>query len=202
MAIRARDSKLSPPITGLVLRSPITIHPDLASSYSPRLSSFVDAAPTGPFPIYTTSLWSTIFETYAVPVSEQASPFVSPLLAPSFRGLPPVYIQLPTLSTSYSEAKAYAARLREAGVRVIVNEYEDLPHCFWMLPRIKGAADVARDLARGVRWLESERVEKCWDTGMRESDLQSWLESTRHGEGIEVWKERKLCKREGCGCQV
>jgi hypothetical protein len=68
-----------------------------------------------------------------------------------------------------------------------------MPHSFWTLPRIKGAT---RDLALGIKWL---RETSGWDSGVRE-ELEEWIKDVSEAEGEQIWRERKLCRLDGCDC--
>ncbi|KAF4122123.1 Acetyl esterase/lipase [Geosmithia morbida] len=64
-------------------------------------------------------------------------PLVSPIMAPSWKGAPPVYICTGWEMIGY-EDRCAASRLDEDGVPVVYEEYEAMPHCFAMV--LPGAA--------------------------------------------------------------
>ncbi|KAI9888941.1 MAG: hypothetical protein M1814_006119 [Vezdaea aestivalis] len=197
LAIRARDKRLSPPLTGLIMRSPITIHPNIRSHSLPT----PPPEESNRYMFYGSSVHDELFERYSVPREEQASALASPVLVPSVAGLPPTYIQLPMVSASYQEGRLFANRLlKEGKIAVKVDEYEGQIHNFWDLPRLKGAADATHDLIMGIRWLESETGALGWDSGIREEAVQNWLLKAKEGEGQEAWRKHKLCRRAGCTC--
>ncbi|KAI9805245.1 MAG: hypothetical protein M1833_005698 [Piccolia ochrophora] len=194
MAIRARETNFFPPISGQILRSPVTIHPALAASYAGEpLHSHLAKVD---YPIHSSHLHQQIFESYGVPDEDTNNPFVSPLLAQSLSGLPPAYFQITGLDLSKDEGLRYEQRLAEAGVQTKKDTYESMPHAFWMYPRLKGAADAARDLISGVQWLEAK---SGWDSGVRE-EVDVWVKDAAVAEGEKAWRERKLCRLEGCDC--
>ncbi|KAH0565430.1 hypothetical protein GP486_001183 [Trichoglossum hirsutum] len=193
IAIQARDKGLSPPLTGQVLRCPLAIHPGVKSQLSSDLPSLT-AETT--YPVLTRELHELFFSLYGVPPEHWSNPLVSPLLSADLSALPPAYIQICDLDPTRDEALQYERRLADAGVRTKSNVYTGMPHSFWMLPRISGAADAARDLVLGIEWLRSMGG---WDSGVRE-ELAEWVKDASETEGEQIWRERKLCRLDGCGC--
>ncbi|KAI9759917.1 MAG: hypothetical protein M1835_000285 [Candelina submexicana] len=196
VALRARETNLTPPLTGQLLRSPILIHPGAVTSYrGPPLESYFAAVE---YPLHTKPMIERAFEHYGVPPESWESPFVSPLLANDFTNLPPAYFQVTTLDLHRDEGLRQQQQLAEAGVRTKIDVYEGMPHAFWLLPRIKQAAAATRDLVLGIQWLE---VSSGWDSGIRE-ELESWTRDAEEAEGEKRYKERKLCRVAGCGCFI
>lgn len=194
ITIRARDTNLSPPITGQILRSPILIHPAMAEACSdPPLHSLLADVE---YPLFTRPLVEQMFEGYGVPPEAWSSPFVSPLLASDLGGLPPAYLQVTELDPCRDEGLAYEKKLAEAGVRTRMDLYEGWPHMAWHYPRLKGAASCGRDLILGTQWLE---VRGGWDCGLRER-VELWAKDGEHTEGVQRWSEQKLCQLDRCGC--
>jgi len=77
---------------------------------------------------------------------------VSPLHAPSHRGLPPALIQLAELDVLHDEGLIYAERLREAGVPVDVLKYEGQVHAFFTFTHMVDDAHRAQsDAAEALR---------------------------------------------------
>ncbi|KAI9717396.1 MAG: hypothetical protein M1812_004748 [Candelaria pacifica] len=194
VAIRARETQLTPPITGQLLRSPILIHPGAVSALiGPPLESYFAEVD---YPVHTKPMIERAFEVYGVPRESWESPFVSPLLADNFTKLPPAYFQVTTLDLHRDEGLRQEQLLAAAGVKTKLDVYEGMPHAFWLLPRIRQAAAATRDMVLGIQWLE----ERCgWDSGIRE-ELENWASDAEEAEGEQRYRERKLCKADGCGC--
>jgi acetyl esterase len=55
---------------------------------------------------------------------------LSPLLAADFSGLPPAYVMLAGCDPLHDEGRAYADKLRAAGVDVTIADHPGLLHCF------------------------------------------------------------------------
>lgn len=194
VAIRARDTRMVPAITGQILRSPILLHPALAQTES---VAALHSMPTDvDYPLFTRQLVQDIFQRYDVPPEAWSSPFVSPLLTADLAGLPPTYLQITALDPFREDGLAYERRLTEAGVRTRMDVYEGWPHTAWNLPRLRGATGCARDLIHGVQWLE---VGGGWDSGIREQ-VDLWAKDGQLTEGVQRWREYKLCRLEGCDC--
>lgn len=196
VAIRARDIKLSPPLTGQLLRSPVLIHPGAVSSFRgpPLESYFADVD----YPVHTKPMIEKAFQLYGVPRESWESPFVSPLLAEDFTGLPPAYLQVTTLDMHRDEGLRLQELLAAAGVKTKIDVYEGMPHAFWLLPRIKKAAAATGDMVQGIQWLE---VQCGWDSGIRD-ELENWIRDAEDAEGEQRYRERKLCRLMGCGCFI
>lgn len=68
------------------------------------------------------------FDMYLADPAEAASPYVSPLRAPSLEGLPPATLLVCEFDPLHDEAQAYAERLRKAGVPVHLAELPGMVH--------------------------------------------------------------------------
>jgi acetyl esterase len=76
----------------------------------------------------------------------------SPLLAQSVAGLPPAFVMTAGYDPLVDEGRAYADRLRSAGVNVEYRNYEDMVHGFITMGRVLDTANVALDdCARALR---------------------------------------------------
>jgi acetyl esterase len=70
------------------------------------------------------------------PDADRTSPKISPLRAKDFTGLPPAYVMLGGYDPLHDEGLAYAEKLRQAGVKVTVADYDDMVHCFIYLQTV------------------------------------------------------------------
>jgi acetyl esterase len=91
---------------------------------------------------------------YVPEVADRAPADVSPLRAESFADLPPAHLVVAEYDPLRDEVRAYADRLREAGVEVEVDEYDDMMHGFFVMPgaldRGAEAIDAAGRFVRGL----------------------------------------------------
>jgi acetyl esterase len=67
---------------------------------------------------------------------DPADPLVSPLLLPDCAGLPPALIITAEFDPLYPEGRAFADRLKAAGVPVHYIHYEDYAHGFYSVPTL------------------------------------------------------------------
>lgn len=86
------------------------------------------------------------------PGADRASPQISPLRAKDFAGLPPAYVMLGGYDPLHDEGLAYAEKLRGAGVKVTVADYDDMVHCFIYLQTVLPQAhEAVAAAAKAVR---------------------------------------------------
>jgi acetyl esterase/lipase len=198
VAFRARDRCLSPSLTGLLLRAPLLIHPKIAHKLPGEgIHSLSDDIK---YPYHQRGDAELLFDLYEVPEELWADPTVSPLMNTDFRNLPPAHFQICELDPHRDEAYRFSQRIDAAGGQTRLDVYQGMPHAFWMLPRLKGAADSARDACLGLDWMTRT---KCWDTGMRKrimADTSAWVLKASKAEGERAWQARKLCNVKGCAC--
>jgi acetyl esterase len=84
--------------------------------------------------------------------ADPASPQISPLRAKDFTGLPPAYIMLGGYDPLHDEGLAYAEKLRQAGIKVTVADYDDMVHCFIYLQTVLPQAhEAVAAAAKAVR---------------------------------------------------
>jgi acetyl esterase len=97
--------------------------------------------------VLTTELMEYFQGHYLNGSQEKEDVMASPLLAADLSGLPPAWIGTAGFDPLQDEAKAYAKRLREAGVAVEETSYDGMVHGFMTLT---GAIDDARRMFRDM----------------------------------------------------
>ncbi|EJD06361.1 uncharacterized protein FOMMEDRAFT_102151 [Fomitiporia mediterranea MF3/22] len=81
-------------------------------------------------------------------------PAVSPLLAKSFSGLPPAYVQIAGMDPLRDEGLLYAQMMQESGVSTKVDVYPGVSHGFtYYYPTISAAVKWRADLDVGIQWV-------------------------------------------------
>lgn len=80
---------------------------------------------------------------YLGSATEALDPKVSPLLAPDLGGLPPAYVVVAGFDPLRDEGEAYAARLEQAGVPVVLRRFSGVTHGFI---NATGVGSVAREM--------------------------------------------------------
>ena len=89
---------------------------------------------------------------YLPPGTDQSDPRVSVLRATDLAGLPPAYVATAGFDPLRDEGEAYAARMREAGVRVALRRHPGLIHGFANLTAVSRSARAAMlELAGALR---------------------------------------------------
>jgi acetyl esterase len=89
---------------------------------------------------------------YLPPGSDHADPRVSMLRADDLSGLPPAYVATAGFDPLRDEGETYAARMREAGVRVALRRHPGLIHGFANMTAVSPTAHAAmRELAGALR---------------------------------------------------
>lgn len=82
------------------------------------------------------------------------NPELSPLLAPSFKGLPPAYIQVAGCDPLRDESFLYEKVLKEAGVTVKLDVYPGVPHAFHaFVPTFGLSRKQDADFRVAIQWL-------------------------------------------------
>ncbi|ERT02944.1 hypothetical protein HMPREF1624_01248 [Sporothrix schenckii ATCC 58251] len=131
LALHARDHNISG-IIALALDWPTGAHPkffpELRERFGYELESYVQV-PNG---VVSGALIMEFFlDAYTPNVQHDVRH--SPLLADTFAGLPPAFLQIAGFDTLRDEGVAVAEKLQRGGVPTEVHIYQGLPHCFSML---------------------------------------------------------------------
>ncbi|THH18756.1 hypothetical protein EW146_g2297 [Bondarzewia mesenterica] len=147
MALRARDDPFfkARPLTGQILHSPLTIHPDAYKSSLKSVEEFWE----GPV-LFGKSFRSYCELTKAVPTDTN----FSPLLATTHAGLPPLCMQVAGMDPLRDEDILYEQALRAAGVKTKLHVYPGVPHAFqWIFPTLSVSRQFEKDFRDGIRWI-------------------------------------------------
>ncbi len=103
----------------------------------------------------TRDLMEFCFSTYLGDIRDEASPYVSPLLAPRLEGLPETAILTAEFDPLRGEAEVYGERLVAAGVKATVRQLDGMIHgCIHMNGVVPAAGEVF-DVAGGL-------VKRAW----------------------------------------
>ncbi|KAK1964368.1 alpha/beta-hydrolase [Colletotrichum sublineola] len=166
LAHLARDSELSPPLTGQYLcvpaimcvmppeaipeqyRSEYLSHPSVVPSQDPVIGASANDGGAAIRSIVKPDMESPLFV-----------PFHFGKTGQGHKGLPPVYLQVAGLDPLRDEALIYERVLREeAGVATKLDIYPGLPHYFWThFPRLEKSRKFVEDSVKGVRWLLEQK---------------------------------------------
>jgi acetyl esterase/lipase len=126
-------------------------------------------------------------------------PLVSPLLAQSWEGSPPLYFNTGEEMLT-DEIKVLASRAAQQGVKVVFEEYQAMPHCFAMLlPGLEASercvkawgAFAKRAVEEGAQAVETKGTWIEVRTGREESRVVSDLSNVSFEEAGRLVREAK-----------
>jgi acetyl esterase/lipase len=141
VAIAARDED-GPAIAHQVLIYPAV---DLTMSF-PSIRALADA------PILTYRSMRAYVDHYLGDLADPADPRISPWFVEDLGGLPPALVQTAEHDPLRDEGRAYARRLRDAGVAARWTEYAGMPHGFTTLPGIcRSAPQAVAEIVQELR---------------------------------------------------
>ncbi|KIW22106.1 uncharacterized protein PV07_12522 [Cladophialophora immunda] len=151
VSLMARDKKLSPPLTGELLKIPCLLTADaVPAEYKPLYRSYEqneDAA------ILPTPAIQIFWDSYKGDTSSWLfNPFNHP---DGHAGLPPVYFQVCGMDPLRDEALIYEKVLREQyGVETNLKVYPGVPHGFWTaFPDLQVSKKFVEDTSEALGWL-------------------------------------------------
>ncbi|MEP6693145.1 MAG: alpha/beta hydrolase [Chloroflexota bacterium] len=119
VALMARE-RGGPPLAFQLLHVPVTDHDFETPSYRANATGFG----------LTRSGMRWFWDHYAPDPNLRDEPYASPLRATDLSGLPPAHVVTAEFDPLLDEGKAYATRLREAGVATTYLEYPGMVHGF------------------------------------------------------------------------
>ncbi|KAH7304210.1 Alpha/Beta hydrolase protein [Stachybotrys elegans] len=142
-------------VKGVVALAPMTIHPEhVPDKYRSYLKSWEENN-DGPIVDYKGML---IFQSINGSTAQKKNPDVFPALHERLAELPPTYIATCGADVIRDDGTIIKAELDKNGVPCKLDNYDALPHFFWMYPEIKEGADFRANAASAVNWvLEQSR---------------------------------------------
>ncbi|KAK8159459.1 Alpha/Beta hydrolase protein [Phyllosticta citrichinensis] len=166
----ARDSGLSPPLTGLILQIPgIMDAKRPPPDYAAEMRSWGQNSDA---PVLSTEACEVLVDANKLDLSSRLINLYSEREPVSRAGLPPVFFQVCGLDPLRDEALIFERELRtvhKTPTRLMV--YPGLPHGFWgFFPQLKATAKWWRETIEGLRWL----LERGWE----QRDLRGGAEFT------------------------
>lgn len=140
VALRARDAG-GPPLVFQLLLYPIVDYAFDTDSYRENAEGYM----------LTRRGMRWYWEHYLERELDGRHPYASPLQARDLGNLPPAMVLTAGYDPLRDEGAAYADRLREAGVAVRHEHFDDMLHAFVSFPQLDGAADGLAVIGEGLR---------------------------------------------------
>jgi acetyl esterase len=125
VALMARD-RGTPSLTYQLLIYPVTDYAFDTASYRDNAEGY----------LLTKDMMQWFWRHYLNSEADGQTPYASPLRARDVHGLPPALIITAEFDPLRDEGEAYAARLREAGVPVVLSRYSGMIHGFFSLATV------------------------------------------------------------------
>ncbi|KAK7060416.1 hypothetical protein VNI00_001181 [Paramarasmius palmivorus] len=137
------------PLTGQLLRIPVTLHPDAYPEE--HKNALLSMEQNKDALVVNKKAMRDFWDLYN---PDPFDPRASPVLLPSHTGLPPAYFQICGQDPLRDEGFLYEKLLRNAGVKTKVDVYKGVPHGFDIIaPNIPSGKKFEEDFDKGVRWL-------------------------------------------------
>ncbi|KAL4900546.1 hypothetical protein BDW74DRAFT_93555 [Aspergillus multicolor] len=137
-------------VQGVVALAPMTIHPDFVpDKYKPYLLSWEENR-HGPVVDYEGML---VFQNFNGSTAMKKSPDVFPALHDRLAELPPTYIATCGADVIRDDGTIMKHELDRLGVPCQLDNYEALPHFFWMYPEISEGEQFRQRAAAAVSWV-------------------------------------------------
>jgi len=152
LALYARDTRFSPPVTGQYLCVPCLLPDEKVPSRLAHLYKSLKESLDDPVLKLDKAALNAIYE------PDFESPLWDPFNHPDgHRGVAKAFFQVAGLDPLRDEAVLYDGVLREAGVRTRFELYGGVGHMFWTnYPEMERSRLFVEDTLRGLKWLLEE----------------------------------------------
>ncbi|KAJ3543478.1 hypothetical protein NM208_g3559 [Fusarium decemcellulare] len=139
---------------GMVVLCPVTLHPlNVPAKYQAVYQSYEEKKENVPV-VDQTSLSQMFDNTGIEPDDEQYFPVLDDGCLKLF---PPTYLVTCGQDPLRDDGKVLQAALSSAGVPIQANHYDNMPHCFWMVPSLPETKTFLNFLMKGVEWIVKAR---------------------------------------------
>ena len=139
-------------IAGLVSMNGLHCHPDATpAEYKHLMTSYVDNA--GPLPLVSGKDTFGLYKHRNIePPNTDIKIFPAAGGAEAVKGFPPTYIITSDNDASRDDGTVFGAALKDAGVKVKLDNIKGFAHYFWTFPLAKANADFWEKLCSGISW--------------------------------------------------
>ncbi|KAI9155742.1 alpha/beta-hydrolase [Paramyrothecium foliicola] len=150
VALKYLEHGVAERVKGIVSLAPMTIHPEhVPEKYRSHLKSW-DENRNGPVVDYNGMM---VFQSINGSTAQRKNSDAFPALHDRLGELPPTYIATCGADVIRDDGTIVKAELDKAGVPCKLDNYEALPHFFWMYPEISEGDQFRANAAAAVKWV-------------------------------------------------
>ncbi|KND89108.1 Versiconal hemiacetal acetate esterase [Tolypocladium ophioglossoides CBS 100239] len=154
VALKYLEYGIGDRVKGVVALAPMTIHPEhVPEKYKPHLKAW-EGNRDGPVVDFEGMM---LFQAINGATAQKANPDVFVALHDRLGELPPTYIATCGADVIRDDGTIIKVALDEARVPCKLDNYEGLPHFFWIYPEISEGDRFRENAAAAVNWVVSQR---------------------------------------------
>jgi len=136
-------------VAGIVAMVPVTAHSSsIPAAYKPQYTAFTENA--SGVPIIDASTMKTFFEASGTHYNDEKV-FVT--LSNALAKFPKTYIATCGKDPLRDDGRVLKTILEKEGVKTKHDNYDGVPHYFWMFPGIEGREEFLGNVVKGVQWV-------------------------------------------------
>jgi versiconal hemiacetal acetate esterase len=138
-------------IKGVVAIVPVTAHPtSIPSEYASQYTAYKENGSGAP--IIDAATMKSFFEAAGANYNDEKT-FVT--LSKDLGKFPPTYIATCGKDPLRDDGRVLEQMLKKEGVKTRIDNYEGMPHYFWLMPGIKRGDEFLVNVVKGAQWVLS-----------------------------------------------